>query len=426
MRGLDMTEADIEAEVGVPDRGGTPNDLMVKFSNKHLSPSSSGEHSFEGSIAIANIITPRGLGHYVVVLKIADDIVYYYCPYYGRVVSCSEGDLNWESFCGLTNWSVNFKDLNFLADPYDVKPERFVHIIVNPIETLRKDMDCSLFLYNRYRDRGYTVFLHEPHNISMRGHDLILSGIPPGENDVIWNRLDEVNTVEYYEKLRLMANTSSRMINSPATILLRHGKLITMPFIDESRVHNIHAFSCWDDLEWRSSHLLRKYGRVVIKAPSLCGGAGVEFADSMEGLKSSYDRLIKESGYVLVVPFYRDGIIGGNVTDRRIVLTQNSILCSNDRIAENEDRKCNSHDGARCELVEEVTPEQERICRRIQEYMSEEDIFIAGVDFLGSFVSEINITCVGGFFWPGFSEEENLRVVDRLIDEADEYFPDFV
>lgn len=87
---------------------GCDNDDFAACLAARLPCASCGENTYEGGVAIANIIHDSGDGHYVVFLAEKDGAVIYYDPYDDALVETPLADINWRSgWTGLKNWALN-------------------------------------------------------------------------------------------------------------------------------------------------------------------------------------------------------------------------------------------------------------------------------------------------------------------------------
>lgn len=102
--------SDFRSEAKPNDDFGTAQKTMTEICNNSLPVENSGAFSYNGGVAIANIV--QGEGHYVVFLCKKDDLVLYYEPYCHELVIDKLADIDWRSGFGWEdNWSINFKNI---------------------------------------------------------------------------------------------------------------------------------------------------------------------------------------------------------------------------------------------------------------------------------------------------------------------------
>lgn len=91
---------------------GSCNLRMIAASEAHLPFRNAGEGSYEGGVAIANVIA-HGEGHYVVFLARDGDEITYYDPWPHAVIAANVADIVWTSETGhLKRWTVNYAPLD--------------------------------------------------------------------------------------------------------------------------------------------------------------------------------------------------------------------------------------------------------------------------------------------------------------------------
>lgn len=390
---------------------GTENDDLFAMASKHLALSED-QSKWHGGLAIANIRNPdSGVGHYVVMLDVRGDIIRYYCPLNGKVISIARQDLVWTNGSGsLHNWVINLCPSANALEISDISGEPFVFILGDSLESLSPETDTSLLLMSAYKEQGVPVFWVLDTAIALIGDVLYLNGLPVGEKDLVWIRFDPVNTVRYYEILRLLAQVKNvTFLNSPSAILLLHDKLASSKYRKQSLV--ISATSKDEvkrglrHIDWRCS-VTEGY---VIKSPSRFGGQNMRRAKTHDEAISAFAEFVQDSGYVLIEPFLRQI---DRPIDKRVFVANGRIVGAVDRVAAEGDWRCNIHAGA--SVRESVY--LPGIASALASQISDEGIFCAGLDFMGDELTEINVSCPSAI--PQINLTSDVRAELMLIDEA--------
>ncbi len=375
----------------IPNKG-VCHHKMAEWAESNLPVTNHGCDQYDDlkykGLAIANIKNKDShIGHYVVILGERSGVVRYYCPLLGSVVEQEKEDIIWKNSTGeVCNWSIN---INIDQDVFDLKitPETQVFFIGDPEETLHKKIDSSLLLKKGYERHGYHATWHTSEDIFIKNKQLYLSGVPVLENDLVWLRNDPVNSVHYYELLRQLCHVNAKILNSPQSILTFHDKLSTMHISDNS----LYSASSLDNVKRAYRHLtVDGYQEFIVKAPSEFGGKSIYKASSLEELIEHAETLISDSGYVIIQGYIKTGI---EQIDTRVVITQDDVLGMLDRVAPEGSYICNISKGGTVRKNKGLTDWQKVKISETQQLMKEHDIFIAGVDFLGDFIIEINISC---------------------------------
>lgn len=285
-----------------------------------------------------------------------------------------------------------------------------IFIIGDPLDTLIVEHDTSLILKKGYEDKGYDVTWHLVEDIYTIGRQLYLSGRLVEKNDLVWMRCNPVNSVAYYELQRRLVFMDATIINDPKGILTFHDKLSSL-YIDEMAYMSASSKEGLDVILEK----LRDEGndKFVVKAPSLFGGEAVILAESVADAHLAMDKLLPHSGYVVVQGFIQTG---ERQIDKRVFVTMNTIVGTLDRLAAKGEFLCNLHAGGEGVKPSPMTEVQKEKTARIQEMMRRENIFIAGIDFIGDSLIEINITCPSTL--THINAVHGIKSEDILIEEA--------
>lgn len=390
---------------------------MIKGASRYLNldelSQNNGRDKWHGGLAIANIRNPdSGVGHFVVLLSEINGIIRYYCPYHGSEIHIAREKMVWTNGDGtLSNWVINLEkqDLENGYSGYS-----FVFILADPKNELIIDSDTSIVIEQAYKERGQPVFWVHENEISVIGTRLYLGGLPVGPRDIVWIRLNPVNTVRYYEIVRLLANVKNvNFLNDPAAILLRHDKHAaveyrrgTMTICVSSHVEVRRAIK---HLDWRYD----TSNGYVVKSPSGFGGNGVVRAYNHNDVMSVFDAMVAESGYVIIESFQKNK--ENQPIDTRVFVANGEIIGIADRVAKENEWLCNSESGALIRAAEFIPVLALTIAKNLQE----EGVFCAGLDFLNGELTEINITCPGMI--PEINEIHGSRVDKDLINQADSW-----
>ena len=131
--------------------------------------------------------------------------------------------------------------------------------------------------------------------------------------------------------------------------------------------------------EWTSNF---KDG-VVIKPLNLCGGEGIQ---KFDGRNFSSLGLVSNETYILQE--FINEVYNG---DKRIIILNGEPIGAILRKAKEGDFICNFHSGGTPHKTE-INDEDLIICSEIKNFLIENHIYLAGIDIIGGFLTEINIT----------------------------------
>ncbi|MCR9243918.1 MAG: glutathione synthase [bacterium] len=208
--------------------------------------------------------------------------------------------------------------------------------------------------------------------------------------DAIWMRKDPPFDAAYLFATLLMSRANGPvMVNDPRTLRDENEKLFALEFAD----------LCPTTLVSRSIDQLLEFrdelgGEMIVKPLDGAGGDGVFHVTRgdrnaraiLETGTAHGTRLLMAQQYV---PAVRDG-------DKRILLIDGDPKGALLRIPAADDARANLHVGGRAALAE-LTARERQICDRLGPALREKGVILAGIDVLGDYLTEINITSPTGF-----------------------------
>ena len=281
--------------------------------------------------------------------------------------------------------------------------------ILDPLEHLLPDGDSSIaFLREAWR-RGHTVATCQIGDLGQRGGDPFAHAAittAGGEGrwfdtaeaqteglnafDAIWMRKDPPFDAAYLFATLMMSRADGPvMVNDPRALRDNNEKLFALEFPD----------LCPTTLVSRSIKQLLQFrdeqgGEVIVKPLDGAGGDGVFHVTKgdrnaraiLETGTAHGTRLLMAQQYV---PEVRDG-------DKRILLIGGEPKGALLRIPAEHETRANLHVGGRAALAE-LTAREREICARLGPVLREKGILLAGIDVLGDYLTEINITSPTGF-----------------------------
>ena len=176
----------------------------------------------------------------------------------------------------------------------------------------------------------------------------------------------------------------TRVFNNPTAVRTANEKMIALHW-PEYCPPTLVTHEIERALEWAKE----QPDRVVIKPWDGNGGRGVlisHHADpnfrSMLGALDS-----NQTEYILVqryIPEIKDG-------DKRIILVDGEPVGWMARIPSEQDHRGNMHVGATVASFE-LSPRDKEICASLKDYLKSNDLLFVGIDIIGNFLTEINVT----------------------------------
>jgi len=276
--------------------------------------------------------------------------------------------------------------------------------IIDPPERLDPPTDTTLAIMRESLRRGGEVFYCTLPDLVLEGDRLYAQAypvrFPPGAElftagdaqkfpaeaaDVVYMRKDPPVDRDYLQAAYLLDQLPPRVlqVNPSRTLRLHCEKLIPLAFPDLApetlvgrSVMEIAAF-------------LRRHQRIVVKPLDDCSGRGIVAVNASDPrAEELIDRAAEGGGRCVVAQRFLPEIREG---DKRVLMLGEEILgWVNRRPAPGEFRS-NVNAGGRC-LLCELTARDRAICERVGPWLVREGIHFSGLDIVGPYLLEVNIT----------------------------------
>ncbi|TAU78981.1 glutathione synthase [Rhizobium ruizarguesonis] len=257
--------------------------------------------------------------------------------------------------------------------------------------------------------RGYRLFHYTPDRLSFRDNRLYASVEPmvlrdvKGDHyelgapervdlatmDVVLLRQDPPFDMAYITSTHLLERIHPKtlVVNDPAWVRNSPEKIFVTEFSDLMPKTLITK----DAAEIR--RFRDEMGDIILKPLYGNGGAGVFHSTRDDRNLSS---LLEMFGQLFREPFiaqqYLPDVRKG---DKRIILVDGEFAGAINRVPAEHDSRSNMHVGGRAEATELTAREQE-ICTRIGPALRERGFLLVGIDVIGDYMTEINVTSPTG------------------------------
>ncbi len=214
--------------------------------------------------------------------------------------------------------------------------------------------------------------------------------LPLGSFDAIWMRKDPPFDMDYVFStyiLDLAQQDGATVFNDPASLKTANEKMYALQWPDLSP-----ATTVTNSVEEVVAQALH-YERVVIKPWDGNGGRGVLVTGSCDRNLRAMAEMLTEDGnaYCLVQP-YLEAIRHG---DKRIILVDGEPRGWFLRVPGPSDHRGNLHVGATVKACE-LDDRDVEICAAIKDRLKAEGLLFVGIDVIGGFLTEINVTSPTG------------------------------
>ena len=284
-----------------------------------------------------------------------------------------------------------------------------VAVQMDHISTVNITGDTTFALSLEAQKRGHELYHYTPDRLSMRDGvvtarleklevrdikgDHFTLGEPERRNmldmDVVLLRQDPPFDMNYITNTHLLERIHPKtlVVNDPAWVRNSPEKIFVTEFPD-LMPETLITKDPQEVLEFR-----REFGDIILKPLYGNGGAGVfHLADGDRNLTS----LLEMFGQLFKEPFiaqrYLKDVRAG---DKRIILIDGEPVGAINRVPSETDARSNMHVGGRAEQSK-LTPREQEICARIGPSLKERGFILVGIDVIGDYMTEINVTSPTG------------------------------
>ena len=298
--------------------------------------------------------------------------------------------------------------------------------IMDDLSTVNVNGDSTFMLMLEAQNRGWPVFSCHPKDmfvIQGSGYAHVQEvAISPdrkftvqnqikqelGEFQVIWMRKDPPFNMDYIFSTYILelVPKCTLVLNRPSSIRSCNEKMFALQW-PELSPPTLVSRRIDQAREWAKT-----FDRVVIKPWDGNGGRGVlvsEYADP--NFRSMLEILTQNESQYILVQKYLPEIHQG---DKRIILVDGETVGWMSRIPQAGDHRGNMHVGAQVASFE-LSDRDREICKNLRPKLKEMGLLFVGIDIIGSYLTEINVTSPTGI--QEINPMFNIQV-ERIITDA--------
>ena len=302
-----------------------------------------------------------------------------------------------------------------------------VAIQMDPIESVNIDSDSTFVLALEAEARGHALFHYLPQRLFLREGRVYAKARPlrvrrePGNHytlgaeetldlaslDVILMRQDppfdmayitSTHLLEHVHPKTLVVNDPIHVRNAPEKLYVTHFQQLMPPTLIASDRDEIRAF--------RDRH-----GDIIVKPLFGNGGAGVFHLrpedENMNALLEMFTGIYREPVIVQrYVPEVREG-------DKRIILIDGEAMGAVNRVPAKGEARSNLHVGGTATKAS-LSPRDREICEAIGPALKQRGLIFVGIDVIGDYLTEINVTSPTGL--QEINRFDGVRLEARIWD----------
>ena len=280
---------------------------------------------------------------------------------------------------------------------------------MDPIQTVNIDADSTFRIAEEAQARGHELFFYTPDHLAFqegkvtaRGQDFTVQRVQGqhadlsemqevdlADFDVVWLRQDPPFDMHYITTTHLLdlIHPDTLVVNDPFWVRNYPEKLLVLRFPELTPPTTIAR-----DLETIKA-FKEKHGDVILKPLYGNGGAGVFRLDQNDrNLASLHEVFTGFSREPLIVQKFLPDVSNG---DKRVILVDGEPIGAINRVPAKGETRSNMHVGGRPEKVG-LTERDREICAAIGPLLREKGQIFVGIDVIGDYLTEINVTSPTG------------------------------
>ena len=285
-----------------------------------------------------------------------------------------------------------------------------VAVQMDPIETINIDADSSFALMLEAQARGHALWHYHVRDLALRGGRVTAWAKPvqvrreygnhfafgPEEEldlgagaDVVLMRQDPPFDMGYITATHILEHIhpATLVVNDPASVRNAPEKLFVTHFPDLMPVTMVTAD------RRRIAAFRAEHGDIIIKPLFGNGGAGVfHLRPDDPNMNALVEMFTERSREPLVIQKYVPAVREG---DKRIILVDGVAMGAINRVPAAGEARSNMHVGGRPEPTT-LTEREREICAAIGPELRKRGMIFVGIDVIGGFLTEINVTSPTG------------------------------
>jgi glutathione synthase len=284
-----------------------------------------------------------------------------------------------------------------------------VALQMDPIESVNIDGDSSFVLALEAEKRGYQLYHYLPQALSLaegkviaRAHKLSVRrkkgdhytlGAPEildlAKIDVVLMRQDPpfdmayiaaTHILQHVHPKTLVVNDPVSVRNAPEKLLVTHFSELMPPTLVSADAAQIKEFRA-------------KHGEIIVKPLFGNGGSGVFHLRKQDSnLNALLEMFSLRSREPLMVQAYVPEVRKG---DKRIILIDGEPAGAVNRVPAADEARSNLHVGGKAEKST-LTAREREICAAIGPTLRSQGLIFVGIDVIGDYLTEINVTSPTG------------------------------
>ena len=284
-----------------------------------------------------------------------------------------------------------------------------VAVQMDPIDKIDITGDSTFAMMLEAQSRGHKLFYYTPFQLSLdgsvlraRGHDVTVAdtvgahfaqgperSVDLATLDVVLLRQDPPFDMSYITNTHLLERIHPKtlVVNDPAEVRNAPEKIWVLEFQD-LMPPTLVTRDPKEILAFRAKHK-----DIIVKPLYGNGGAGVfRVQPNDTNIGSLMEMFFGINREPVMVQQYRAEVRGG---DKRIILVDGVVAGAINRVPQEGETRSNMHAGG-VPKPTELTEREHEICRRLGPELKRRGLIFTGIDVIGPYLTEINVTSPTG------------------------------
>ena len=284
-----------------------------------------------------------------------------------------------------------------------------VAVQMDPLDSISIAGDSTFALMLEAQARGHSLFVYQPDNLAFspgsvfaRGQQVLVRDVEGNHYcaadaetvdlsgfDVVLMRQDPPFDMAYITATHILEHIhpGTLVVNDPAQVRNAPEKLFVLEFADLTPptlvTRDLAAL-----MDFRAEH-----GDIILKPLYGNGGAGVFKMTSGDGNFMALVELFQQSfREPFIAQKYLPDVTAG---DKRIILVDGEPAGAINRVPQPGETRSNMHVGGEARPTE-LTEREREICARIGPELKRRGLLFTGIDVIGDYLTEINVTSPTG------------------------------
>ena len=281
-------------------------------------------------------------------------------------------------------------------------------VVLDPLDGLKPKTDTSLAVINRARQVGIEVdtatieqlYFEEQARVLACGADGTIQARRLGGYDLIFMRKEPPYDMRFHYATQLLSLGDTLVLNSPSSLRDFNEKLIVLPFAKYMPPTLVAA-----DLSVIGD-FVATHGKVVVKSLDSFQGKSVLLLEEYDA--GTLNEFTGGGTRPVMVQKFLDQVYDG---DKRVITLGDRVLgAALRKPKQGYHANFANSDALRSPLSEREKAALDELCP----WMVSQGIHFSGLDFIGGYLTEINITCPTGIIQ--ISELEGRDLAAEIVD----------